>query len=128
LLLVDGYNASMAAWPGVDIATQRQRLLPALAGLAARTGAAVHVVFDGSDDAPGPVAGEARSNVRVTFSPPDVEADEVIIRLVGSIPPLRPVVVATSDRRVREEVTRVGANAISTPQLLSLLGRHTPRG
>jgi len=36
------------------------------------------------------------------------------------------VVVASSDRRVRDGARRLGANAISTPQLLSTL-RREPR-
>ena len=38
VLLVDGYNVTMQAWPDVPIPEQRRRLVDALAGLAARTG------------------------------------------------------------------------------------------
>jgi predicted RNA-binding protein with PIN domain len=71
--------------------------------------------------------------VRLQFSPPDVDADEVIIEMAEQLPSTRPVTVATSDRRVQDEVRRRGANVITTPQLLGLLGRspiearrHTP--
>ena len=48
MLLVDGYNVSMTAWPDADIAAQRQRLVRLLADLAARSpGLGVEVVFDG---------------------------------------------------------------------------------
>jgi rRNA-processing protein FCF1 len=67
------------------------------------------------------------------FSPADVEADEVLIELAELLPTGRPVTVATSDRRVQDEVRKRGANVITTPQLLGLLGRapidtrrHTP--
>ena len=64
--------------------------------------------------------------LRVRFSPPDVDADEVLIELVDLFPAHRPVLVATSDRRVQGEVRRRGANVISTGQLLGLLGRARP--
>jgi predicted RNA-binding protein with PIN domain len=134
MLLVDGYNVSLQAWPDVPIPEQRRRLIDALSGLAARTGVAVHVVFDGAEQPevrPPPLP--PRSPVRLQFSPPDVEADEVLIELAELLPTGRPVTVATSDRRVQDEVRKRGANVITTPQLLGLLGRapmdtrrHTP--
>jgi predicted RNA-binding protein with PIN domain len=123
-LLVDGYNVSKAAWPDVGIPEQRRRLLDALAELAARTGVAVLVIFDGAEQpAASGASGRPRAPVRYLFSPPDVEADEVLIERVDTLPVHQPVLVATSDRRVQDEVRRRGANVISTPQLLGLLGR-----
>jgi predicted RNA-binding protein with PIN domain len=123
-LLVDGYNVTLRAWPEVPIPEQRRRLADALAELAARTGVFVQVIFDGAEQ-PEPVAmpGRPRTQVRLRFSPPDVEADEVLIELVDTLPVQQPVLVATSDRRVQDEVRRRGANVISTGQLLGLLGR-----
>jgi predicted RNA-binding protein with PIN domain len=134
MLLVDGYNVSLQAWPDVVIPEQRRRLVDSLSGLAARTGISVHIVFDGAEQPePRPTSLPPRSPVRLRFSPPDVEADEVLIEMAEELPSGRPVTVATSDRRVQDEVRRRGANVISTPQLLGLLGRapsdtrgHTP--
>jgi predicted RNA-binding protein with PIN domain len=129
LLLVDGYNVSLHAWPGVALAHQRHRLISALAELAARSGAAVRVIFDGDEtQAFPPVPGAARAAVRVAFSSPGVDADEVIIEAVERHPAGRAVVVATDDRRVQDEVRRRGANVLTTPQLLGLLRRADPRG
>jgi len=126
LLLVDGYNVSHACWPTLGIAEQRRRLVDALRELAARTGADVEVVFDGGEhDEPVP-PGAAREPVRARFSPPGTEADDVILGMVERYPPHRPVVVATSDRRVREGVRELGANVISAGQLLKVL--HRDRG
>lgn len=123
VLLVDGYNVSLSGWPELPLAEQRRRLVDALVALAARTGADTRVVFDGAEVAmPGIVPTTAKA-VHVTFSPPGVDADEVMIELVGQLPPTRPVVVATSDRRVQQEVGRAGANVISTEQLLAVLRR-----
>jgi predicted RNA-binding protein with PIN domain len=123
-LLVDGYNVSKFAWPELPIPEQRRRLIDALAELAARTGVEVQVVFDGAEQPEPPFTmTRARSPVRVRFSPPDVEADDVLIELVEQHPLPRPVMVATNDRRVQAAVRERGANVISTPQLLGLLGR-----
>ncbi len=122
MLLVDGYNVSLAAWPELPIPEQRRRLVDALAGLAARTGVDAQVVFDGAEQAePRSGALAPRSAVRVRFSPPEVEADEVLIELIDVLPLNRPVTVATSDRRVQGEVRRRGANVISTAQLLAAM-------
>ena len=59
--------------------------------------------------------------------PGGIDADEVIVELVDGLEPGQPVVVATDDRRVRDEVTRRGANVISVVQLLAVFGR-LPRG
>ncbi|MGH9226446.1 MAG: NYN domain-containing protein, partial [Acidimicrobiales bacterium] len=123
VLLVDGYNVSQAGWPGLSIAEQRRRLVDALAELSARTGAEPRVVFDGAELAmPGvvPMTGQA---VRVTFSPPGVEADDVVIESAGQLPLSRPLVVASSDKRVQSGARQAGANVISTEQLLAVLGR-----
>lgn len=128
LLLVDGYNLSLFAWPELSLPAQRHRVTTALAELAFRTGASVRVVFDGDDQVAYPeTRGGARTPVRVLFSTPGVDADEVIIGLVDEHPPDRAVVVATSDRRVQDEVRRRGANVITTPQLLGLLRRTGTR-
>ena len=120
VLLVDGYNVSQAGWPGLSIAEQRRRLVDALGELSARTGADVRVVFDGSDVGPAPVATTAQA-VRVRFSPPGTEADDVIVAEVAEIPRGRPVVVVSSDHRVRDGSRSRGANLLRSSQLLGLL-------
>lgn len=123
VLVVDGYNATLAMWPERPLPEQRQRLVDALSALSARTGCEPWVVFDGSEEAEGLHPAPSPRSVRVTFSAGDQEADEVIERLLGELPADRKVVVASSDRRVREDATRQGANAISSAQLASLLRR-----
>lgn len=123
LVLVDGYNVAMSIWPAVAPAELRQRLVDALSELSARTGAEVHVVFDGAELAGSVARPGGRLPVRVTFSPPDVEADDVILAMVDGVLPNRPVVVASSDRRVQEGARSRGANVVSSAQLGELLGR-----
>jgi predicted RNA-binding protein with PIN domain len=122
VLLVDGYNISHAAWPGHPVKEHRSRLVDALAELHARTGADVVVVFDGADPEPSRGA-SAPPGVRVRFSPPGVEADDVVLELVEAVPSTRPVVVASSDRRVRDGARVLGANVVGARQLLTTLRR-----
>lgn len=128
VLIVDGYNATLSAWPELPLPEQRRRLVDALAELAARTGADVQVVFDGSQDSPGPAAVRdrarpARSPVRVLFSPVDVAADDVILELADGVAAHRPVVVASDDREVQDGARLRGAGVIGRAQLLGVLRR-----
>jgi predicted RNA-binding protein with PIN domain len=123
VLLVDGYNASIRCWPDLPIVEQRRRLVDALAELTARSGVDVQVVFDGAEQVEPNMSGQYRAAVRVTFSPPGVEADDVILGLVDTVPIHRPVVVATGDRRVQDEARKRGASVISSDQLLAVIGR-----
>jgi predicted RNA-binding protein with PIN domain len=59
----------------------------------------------------------------VRFTDAGVEADDVVIELVDAYPAARPVVVASSDRRVRSGARERGANIVSARQLLGLLRR-----
>lgn len=121
LLLVDGYNVSMVGWPEIPVREQRRRLLAALEEKALRTGAPIEVVFDGVEvDATG-VRGRGRPLVRVRFSPPGVEADDVVLDMVAQLPPHRPVTVASSDKRVREGARSLGANLLHSRQLVAAL-------
>ena len=122
LVLVDGYNVSKEAWPSIPIAVQRTRLVDALAELHGRTGAEVEVVFDGADQQPSGTGG-ARAAVRVRFTASGVEADAVLVELAERAIATRPVVVVTSDNRVRDHARRLGANLVRSGQLLALLGR-----
>ena len=122
-VLVDGYNATLSAWPDLPLPEQRARLVDALAELAARTGARPEVVFDGAETATGSNAASAvRSLVKVSFTAPDVEADDVLIARARSLP--LPVVVASNDRRVRDGARSAGANVLGIEQLLTALRRR----
>jgi predicted RNA-binding protein with PIN domain len=124
VVVVDGYNASLAWRPALPIAEQRRRLVDALEELAARTKSDVQVVFDGVEAAPSTPASGPRRLVRARFSPAEVEADDIVVGLVDELPPNRPVVVASNDRAVRERAQRRGANVISISQLMAVLRRE----
>lgn len=120
ILLVDGYNVSKAGWPDLELGTQRLRLANGLAELRARTGAQVELVFDGAEQGQLMARG-IPSNVRVRFSPVGVEADDLVLELVDDLPLSRPVIVASSDKRVRDGARERGASTLSSQTLLALL-------
>jgi predicted RNA-binding protein with PIN domain len=127
VLVVDGYNVSMTGWPELAAAEQRRRLVALLADLAARTSTRVELVFDGAEVDGGGIAvpAPARQCLRVRFSPPDLEADDVVLDLVVQLPANRPAIVVSSDNRVRDGARRGGANLLYSRQLLDTLGVGT---
>lgn len=120
-LVVDGYNVTKTGYPELTLAAQRDRLVAALAVLAARTGAETTVVFDGAEVVR--VPSSAPRGVRVLFSASGVSADDVIRSLVATEPQGRPVVVVTSDRAVADSVRRRGAHPVSSAVLLARFAR-----
>jgi predicted RNA-binding protein with PIN domain len=119
VLVVDGYNVSMRAWPHVPVEQQRRLLTGALAELHARLRCTVTVVFDGAD-----VDGEPlprRPGVRIVFSSGGEKADPVIIREVRALPERFPVVVVSSDHWVRDNAQQAGAQVVPTDALLRVL-------
>lgn len=116
VVLVDGYNVTLQGWEHLDIRTQRERMVGLLGDVAKRTGAEVHVVFDGAHDGGRPAVSSPLA-VRVHYSPDEVEADDVIIGMVAEIPARRPVVVVSSDRRVRDGARTEGANLVHSAAL-----------
>jgi predicted RNA-binding protein with PIN domain len=122
VLLVDGYNVSMAAWPDADIAEQRARLERVLTDLAARNPRlAIELVFDGAEVLPLNRAGSRRApGVTVRFTPADVEADDALLDLCEGYPHDRPILVASNDHRVRDGARRRGANTLTAEQLLAV--------
>lgn len=121
LLLVDGYNATINAWPDLEIAEQRDRLVDALCEAAARTHADIHVVFDGANV---PAAPSGHRPIRVTFTPEDEEADDRILAILDAEPSTRPCVVASEDGRVRRGSQERGAAVLDRRQLFHLMRRE----
>ena len=120
-LVVDGYNVTKTGYPSLSLEEQRSRLVASLRALAARTGAEVTCVFDGSNVST--AAGLGSRQVRVHFTPEGRTADDAIATFVGAEPPGRPIVVVSADREVQDAAERAGAVAVPSATLLALLGR-----
>ena len=124
LVLVDGYNVTKLARPDLSLVEQRGWVVDAAVELAARTGAQVELIFDGADErGSAPADLGRRMGVQIRYSSEGIEADDVILDLVANAPVARPVVVASDDRRVQDGARRLGANVITSPQLLAVLRR-----
>ncbi|MFT4011099.1 MAG: NYN domain-containing protein, partial [Nocardioidaceae bacterium] len=121
-LVIDGYNVTMSAWPRSALDRQRELLVSQLGPLAARTGAAVTVVFDAAETRERPFVTTPRG-VRVLFSPYGTIADDVIRDLVDAEPNGRPLLVVTSDQAVVRDVVAQGARAVASAGLVRLLAR-----
>ena len=121
VLIVDGYNVSMAGWGSVPPADQRECLVSALARLHLRLRCDVVTVFDGSDVEG--VAPVRKPGVRVVFSEHGEEADPVVVREVARLGNEIPVVVASSDQWVRVHAEQEGATGVSSAVLLEVLRR-----
>lgn len=123
LVLVDGYNVTLSARGELALPDQRRWLLDAAAGVAARTGATFHVVFDGDAVASAPADRSRRLGVHVRFTAAGVEADDLLLALVDELPWDHPTVVVSDDRRVRDGARRRGANVVGAAQLVDALRR-----
>ena len=119
VLIVDGYNVSMAEWSDASPTDQRARLLAALERLHLRVRCDVLVVFDGADVVGG--SPPTRAGVHVVFSAEGEEADPVIVREVIARPKRVPVIVASSDGWVRDHAEAEGATAVPASVLLDVL-------
>lgn len=118
-VLVDGYNVAKQAWPNLDLAGQRVVLLDAVENLVRRYGSDITVVFDGADVVG--ASADGRRVVRVVFSPDGVTADDVIRDEVRRLPGTRHVVVVTNDREILTDTRAMGANLMSSDQLIALM-------
>jgi predicted RNA-binding protein with PIN domain len=118
-ILVDGYNVAKLAWPNLDLEGQRVVLLDAIENLTRRFGSDITVIFDGADIVG--AAADGRRIVRVVYSPAGVIADDVIRDEVGRLPATRAVVVVTNDREIVRDVRAMGANTMTSDQLVAMI-------
>src|SRR5207253_1531717 len=84
VVVIDGYNVSMLAWPDTPPAEQRDRLCDALAELHLRVRRPMVVVFDGAGIEGVPPL--RRPGLSVVFSAREQEADEVVVDQVAARP------------------------------------------
>jgi len=118
-ILVDGYNVAKQAWPNLDLSGQRVVLLDAIENMVKRYGSDITVVFDGADVTG--ASADGRRIVRVVFSPEGVIADDVIRDEVRRLPATRNVVVVTNDKEILTDTRSMGANIMSSDQLIALM-------
>ncbi|MCZ4497080.1 MAG: hypothetical protein JWM25_1665 [Thermoleophilia bacterium] len=109
-MIIDGRNVMRSRWPNAG----ERELVEAIARWAAehpRT-PIVAVVFDGTYDGEGPGMFEHDERTVVVATEGEI-ADDVIVREVEELrADSQPVIVATSDRALRERVEAHGAKVI----------------
>jgi predicted RNA-binding protein with PIN domain len=116
VLLVDGYNVSLALRAGHPLVDQRRWLVERLRPLASRGRAAPVVVFDGE--------GQGRtqrdpSGVEVRFTASGTIADDEIVFAVAATDD--PVLVITDDAELQQRVRAEGGNVLGTVHLLGAI-------
>ncbi len=119
VVYVDGYNVSKHAVPDLELPEQRNWLQRLLTEAAMMMTGRFEVIFDGADVAVRQA--NTHPQVRIRFSPNEVEADDVIIEAVTSAESNAAVVVVSSDKRVRAGATKAGANVLHSAQLIAAL-------
>jgi predicted RNA-binding protein with PIN domain len=121
-LLIDGYNVTLAegGFGGLELETQRARLVQEVARLVRRKGAEATVVFDGSEIAPGTARRHRSRYVRVEYSRPPRSADDHLVGVLQDLP-THPVIVVTNDRELQGRARRHGATIATSGQLLALI-------
>jgi len=122
-VVLDGYNLTkdVAGRPTAPLPAQRRWLLALCGGVAARFGARLTVVFDGTDLVP-PGSVHAPRGVRLCFSEGEEIADTVIVELVEELDPDQPVLVVTSDREVADQCAALGADVAPARSFLVVAG------
>jgi predicted RNA-binding protein with PIN domain len=109
-MIIDGRNVMRSSWPNAG----ERELVSAIARWAGehpRT-PIVAVVFDGTYEGEGPGMYEHDERVVVVATQGEI-ADDVIVREVEELRAERePVIVATSDRELRERVEALGAKVV----------------
>lgn len=119
VVFVDGYNVTKDAVPELELVDQRSWLERVITARLATMSGRFEVIFDGADIDGANV--NSHRQLRIRFSPGGVEADDVIIAAVASTNARLPVVVVSSDKRVREGSIAGGANVLHSRQFCQAL-------
>lgn len=120
LVIVDGYNLTMARGGQLSLEEQREWLIRVLSGLASRRKVRPQVIFDGRGGGGGGRPGDAARGVSVVFTPSGVTADDEIALAVEATD--EPIVVVTDDRELRDRVRPHGADLLRVEQFLRAAG------
>lgn len=127
-LMIDGYNllhfsgfARMRYGPG-DLERVRNRLLKRLVKLLTpQEISRTTVVFDGQDTTPGSQQVQQFEGMRVIYSPPSREADDVIEDLIARHGNPRQLVVVSSDNRLIAAIRRRKGTSMTSEFFLDQL-------
>lgn len=119
VVLVDAYNVAKWRWPTAGIGDLRERLLAMAGQISHRTGATIHLVFDGAHGG-GKAKPVGSAKVRMFYTSEGVEADDVILDMAAKAPLSVPVVVVSNDMRVVDGALSLGANVVPNTAFAAL--------
>ena len=121
VVLVDAYNVAKWRWPEAGARDLRARLVAMAGQISHRTGAAIHLIFDGAHE--GGVAKPGGSaKVRIVYTPVGVEADDVILEMASQAPNTLPIVVVSNDMRVVAGAMAIGVNVVPSHAFVASSG------
>jgi chromosome segregation ATPase len=118
VLLVDGDAVAQMGWPGLSVAERRDALVTYLGDLAANSGAAPDVVFDGRIADEGNLP--SSRSVRIRLSTPPGEPAAALDELVDAYPEQWPIALVTDEMSLARAASDRGATVLNNGQLLDL--------
>ncbi len=116
-LIIDGYNllyspSFIDKSAAKSLEERRDQIIREVAELGYLMAEKLTIVFDGRSSVKTSITND--KSLEIMFAPPELTADAFIIRLVGKCNFPEEVTVVSSDKIVVENVTSLGAEAIST--------------
>lgn len=122
-IIIDGYNLLHCGLaeinPRGDLESRRESLIRIVEHYAVRGNRQIHIVFDSRERHPR--AANRGKHMRVTFSQPGKEADEVIRQIVRKERNTRKLLIVSSDREVTNAASDHGAQTISSQEFAQQL-------
>lgn len=123
-IIIDGYNLLHCGLPQIntagDLETRRHSLIRLAEQYASRQGRQLTIVFDSREKHPAPFNGSRW--VKIVFSPPAREADEVIRQMVRHSGNAASLLIVSSDREIRNAARDHGAQTITSEEFGQQLG------
>ncbi len=121
MVLVDAYNVAKWRWPTAGIADLRARLVAMAGQISQRTGATIHLVFDGAHTG-STIKPGGSAKVRLVYTEAGVEADDVVLAMAKKAPSSVPIVVVSNDMRVVDGALRLGVNVVPNQAFVGVAG------
>ena len=121
LVLVDAYNVAKWRWPTAGPGDLRARLVAMAGQISQRTGATIHLVFDGAHSG-STVKPGGSANVRIVYTEAGVEADDVVLAMAAKAPLSAPIVIVSNDMRVVDGALSLGVNVVPNQAFAALAG------
>jgi len=122
-IIIDGYNllnSPNLEFPShLNLEGKRNHLISLIQEYARREGSEIIVVFDSSENIR--VKSSPDGSVKVRFSPPDKEADDVIKEMIRKTPNPQNLTIISSDRAIQFTARSHGCRCLSSWYFATML-------